>query len=240
MRDKEAKKEYDKARYEANKEAKKEAKKEANKEYRETHKIQNKEYRETHRIQQKEYRETHKEAINAHAKAHYEANKEAINKRSKAYREANCKCRSCGIFITTSKTDYLCSYCNPGSSKRQRTKEIKIKEFLESNSINFINNKQFENGCCLKYRPDFVIDCVTYYLIIEVDENAHSSYDKECEIIRMNNISSGIGLPVKFIRYNPDKKGIKSIIKQKELLEVVQANMNKEFMEDLSVVYLFY
>ena len=240
MGDKEARKEYMKSyyatnkevinartreHYEVNKEVINAQKKEYYKANKEAINAHAKEYRETHKEVIKEYRETHKEAINAHAKE---------------YRETNCKCKSCGLFITDSRTNYLCSYCKPGSSTRQRTKEAKIKEFLESNSINFINNKQFENNCCLKYRPDFVIDCVTYYLIIEVDENAHSSYDKDCEIIRMNNISSGIGLPVKFIRYNPDLKGIESTIKQDELLKVVQANMNKEFMEDLSVVYLFY
>ena len=34
-----------------------------------------------------------------------------------------CVCRECKLFFTTSKTNHLCSYCNPNSSKRTKTKE---------------------------------------------------------------------------------------------------------------------
>jgi hypothetical protein len=73
-----------------------------------------------------------------------------------------------------------------------------------------------------------------------VDENAHRSYDQECEIIRMNNISSAIGLPVKFVRYNPDNKNYTKKEKEKLLLETIKNNSKFEYIEDISPIYLFY
>jgi hypothetical protein len=96
------------------------------------------------------------------------------------------------------------------------------------------------NDCCLKYRPDFQIDCGAYYIIIECDENAHSQYDSECETVRMNNITMGLGLPVKWIRYNPDKKGVKTKEKEQVLLQTLQKYYEKGFLPDMSVEYLFY
>ena len=106
--------------------------------------------------------------------------------------------------------------------------------------FNFINNKQFQNDCCLKYRPDFIFDCGSYFVIVECDEDAHRQYDKECEIIRMNNISIGIGLPTKFIRYNPDKKGVPKQIKEDTLIDCVKRELEKDYLDDLQPIYLFY
>ncbi len=119
-------------------------------------------------------------------------------------------------------------------------KELAIKILLENNNIKFIHDKQISNECCLKYRPDFLIDCNSYYIILEVDEDAHTQYDKDCEIIRMNNIITSIGLPTKFLRYNPDKKKISKKVKEELLIKTLKENMNKEFLEDLQPIYLFY
>jgi hypothetical protein len=152
------------------------------------------------------------------------------------------KCKDCNLFQVNKRTNYLCSYCNPVKSNRIKTKENEVKELFELNNIEFIHDKQISNKCCYKYRPDFVIDCLYYYLIVEVDEYAHDSYDKECELIRMNNIQMSIGLPTKFIRYNPDKKGIRKNIKQKELLNMVKEWMKKKLgeLKTEEPVYLFY
>lgn len=113
-------------------------------------------------------------------------------------------CISCSLFGGVSKqNNYLCSYCNTDKPSRKKTKEERVKQLLLDNNLEFIHDKMITNVCCLKYRPDFLFDCVNYYLILECDENGHSQYEQSCEIIRMNNIC--IGLPTKFIRYNPDK-----------------------------------
>lgn len=54
-----------------------------------------------------------------------------------------------------------------------------------------------------------------------------------------NNIAFGLSLPTKFIRYNPDKKGVKIDQKEKILLKILKENLG-EYLEDLETIYLFY
>ena len=154
---------------------------------------------------------------------------------------SNYFCKSCRLFSGVSKiNDYLCSYCNPNKTIKRKTKENNIRDLLLKNNITFIQNKSFTNDCCLKYRPDFLIDCGSYFIVAECDEDAHKQYDKDCELIRMNNISIGLGLPVKWIRYNPDNNNYKKKYKEKVLIETLQNVLNKEFIDNMEVEYLFY
>ena len=153
----------------------------------------------------------------------------------------NKNCMSCGFFQVVKSSNYLCGYCRPQTVVRAKKERI-VKDVLEAKipEYKFIHNKQINNDCCLKYRPDFLFGRGSYYLIAECDENGHETYDKDCEIIRMNNISSGLGLPTKFIRYNPDLKGVKTKIKHKKLIETLKYWLNLEFLDDPSALYLFY
>lgn len=153
---------------------------------------------------------------------------------------SNYFCHSCKLFGVKKQNNYLCSYCNPEKTVNRKTRENRVRDLLTKNEIKFIQDKTIQNTCCLKYRPDFVIDCNTYFIILECDEYAHKQYDTDCEVIRMNNISSIIGLPCKWIRYNPDKKGTRINKKEEELMKVLKENLNKEFIENLEVEYLFY
>ena len=154
----------------------------------------------------------------------------------------NPRCVSCDLFRVIKKGE-LCPYCNPESTIRQKTKEMQIKKLLEKYNIKFIHNKGVSNDCCFRYRPDFVIECTTndniHYIVLEVDEFAHKDYDPECEVTRMNNISVSLNLPTKFLRYNPDLKGIYKKIKEKTLITRLKELMNN-FDNDLTVEYLFY
>lgn len=47
-------------------------------------------------------------------------------------------------------------------------------------------------------------DCDTHMLVVENDEWQHKDRLEWCECSRMVNISQSAGLPVVFIRYNPD------------------------------------
>jgi hypothetical protein len=147
-------------------------------------------------------------------------------------------CTSCGLYRVVKKNDYLCYYCQP--TPRMMKKETKVKTLLEENNLEFVHNKQFKNDCCLKYRCDFLFDCNTYFVALECDEDQHSSYDKDCELIRMNNISIGLGMPTLFIRYNPDLPGFKVKQKHKKLLETLEKYLNMEVLEDPTPIYLFY
>lgn len=90
-----------------------------------------------------------------------------------------------------------------------------MKEFLDKNGYVYDYNKKCNlDSTCQTYYPDFLIDCVTFFIILECDENAHFSYPEDCERIRENNICFALGLPCIFLRYNPDKKGIKMKTKQ--------------------------
>lgn len=178
--------------------------------------------------QRKKYREANKEKIKESKKKFYEENKDKVLKGQKEYYEENKekhlksqqerrKCHSCKLFQTEKINNYLCSYCNPDKkNKRLKTKELKVKTFLEEQGYKFTYNKKCNlDKSCQTYFPDFLIDNGNFFIIIECDEYAHESYDKECEKIRENNICFALGLSCIFLRFNPDKKKIKMKVKEK-------------------------
>ena len=112
-------------------------------------------------------------------------------------------CISCNLMNVNNKNN-LCGYCDPNSKKKIATKEMKVVKFIQDNSIEFIHNKSV-GYTCGNYRPDILIDCNTHFIVVEIDENQHESYNQNCEMARMNNIYVALGLPTIFLRYNPDK-----------------------------------
>ena len=72
-------------------------------------------------------------------------------------------------------------------------------------------------------RPDFVWDCKTHYVILEVDEFQHNDRPCECEQTCMVNVTQSLGRPCLWVRYNPDDfKGQKASLKElrrREMLE---------------------
>jgi hypothetical protein len=70
--------------------------------------------------------------------------------------------------------------------------------------LNVVNDRRIGGGCSKK-KPDFFIELLTHVIIVEVDENAHMSYDPICENKRMMELSEDIGhRPMVLIRFNPD------------------------------------
>ena len=69
----------------------------------------------------------------------------------------------------------------------------------------FVHNKTLEGKQCGMERPDFLFDCGMHLVMVEVDENQHFHILRECERTRMLNLAGVRGMPVTFIRYNPDK-----------------------------------
>ncbi len=76
--------------------------------------------------------------------------------------------------------------------------------FLDVNKVDYISHDQRIDSGCSNEMPDFLFEMETHAVILEVDEDQHS---RECSPeIRMKNIGQQLGgLPVWFIRYNPDK-----------------------------------
>jgi hypothetical protein len=114
-----------------------------------------------------------------------------------------------------------------------------LKKFLDTHYTIIFNKKVNQDSTCKTYYPDFVIDLQTFFLVIECDEYAHSSYPKDCEKIRENNIVFSLGLPCVFLRFNPDKKKIPIKTKYKILKSYIDYYSTKKFSDSV-VEYLFY
>jgi hypothetical protein len=68
----------------------------------------------------------------------------------------------------------------------------------------WVADKTFQDGCSLR-RPDLLLDMGSHVIIVEVDENKHSTYDCSCENKRLMLISKDLHhRPIVFIRFNPD------------------------------------
>jgi hypothetical protein len=158
-------------------------------------------------------------------------------------------CVSCGLDnVLNSNTK--CYFCEPNTFLRiQKQKETRIRDFLIANNIPFTQD-QIPNGTeCGKERPDFVIYFKTHVIIIEVDENQHKGYACECEQIRMINLTQAFcGLPVFWIRYNPDvfklpnekKSKISQSNREEHLLDWINFASTHISTHLGKVVYLFF
>ena len=137
----------------------------------------------------------------------------------------NKKCINCSFYDIHTYNRYiyykrLCALCfrklypEHGASINYRTKEFMVVDFIKDSFpyLEFKFNKTIIGGCS-KNRPDIYLELQTHCLIIEIDENQHNNYDTNCEAQRINDIYSDIGLPMVFIRFNPDdyKIGDKNI-----------------------------
>ena len=159
-------------------------------------------------------------------------------------------CSSCGLDDIL--TDGKCSSCNPSILRiRQHAKENRIADVLMANKLNqFVHDKMLESPMCGRERPDFQFDCGSHFVYVEVDEHQHHSYACECEQMRMINLVEARGMPVRFIRYNPDyyepikgQQQIKQEQREKKLVEYVKYAIQHSPQEEgviANVLYLFY
>lgn len=178
------------------------------------------------------------------------------HKEPNEYNLVDRECKSCKLTMILNKDD-LCGFCDPTMIKNTKLmKQKEIKSLLDAKKYKYtIYDKIIDSKCGLE-RPDFLFDCITYCLILEVDENQHTKYNNQqtgtnydCETVRMFNIFQTIGMKTIFIRYNPDDykvNGIKqNITKNKRhgiLLKCLNTMMkqNPEKLDHLSVVYIYY
>ena len=131
---------------------------------------------------------------------------DVINKR--------CKNDWCETFIRNPKYEGYCAYCfinDPKNDdkpiiKNYKTKETAVRDYILEKYPDFtwICDKIIQGGC-YKRRPDLMLDLGYQVIIIEVDENQHTSYDCICENKRLMEISQDINhRNLIFIRFNPD------------------------------------
>jgi hypothetical protein len=146
-----------------------------------------------------------------------------------------CKCKvcpSCQLFNTGGG---LCDYCKPAATNKKflKTKEMKVVKYLSDNiqDYSFIHNKSVGSECTDGHLfPDIRYDCITYQLIVEVDEHKHRGADYNCDERRMYDIIAKLGQPCIFIRYNPDSK-------KSNLTELVK-NINSYLEPELDEIKL--
>ena len=161
-------------------------------------------------------------------------------------------CKDCGLSYYKLYDD-LCVSCHPEKQKIQHKKEQTVADFLTKTFPQqpFVRDKYSTDikTCTGKYiRPDFVLAMDDKIIIVECDENQHESYPEECESTRMINLSMVYGgLPVIFIRYNPDTFRLNEDVQkvpQKKRLErlggVLKEHIERQPETFLHVDYLFY
>lgn len=116
------------------------------------------------------------------------------------------KCIQCGIPMLLDNTNH-CECCNPAAfSKAKLLKQDALMRYLDSrNLVGNSTDSTVDSGICGRERPDRVYDISDKLIILECDENQHKYMDCACEQTRMINITQSYGgIPIYFIRWNPD------------------------------------
>jgi len=113
-------------------------------------------------------------------------------------------CSSCGLLDIL--RERLSADCDPVARLTfEHAKENRVRDVLTSRGFEYLtHDKLVDRGECVRYRPDFVFDAGTQFVVLEVDENQLMSYNYDCEQQRMVNLSHAMGMPTVFVRYNPD------------------------------------
>ncbi len=123
-----------------------------------------------------------------------------------------CKSEWCEK-IGNKKYEGYCLFCyvhlfpDKPITKNYKTKEKEVVNRILEIYPNFtwVSDKKIQDGCSRK-RPDLLVDFGSHIIIVEVDENAHSTYDCSCENKRLMELSQDVGhRPIVFIRFNPDE-----------------------------------
>ena len=157
------------------------------------------------------------------------------------------RCVSCQL-SNLLNSNSLCEFCDPESFKNGRLKKQNaLMAYMDAHGFNGITDRIVEGGECGKERPDRVLDMGDKIVVIECDEDQHKGNPCHCEQTRMVNIGQSFGgLPVYFIRFNPDgyMGGDAPLLERYKMLECLLRSMQEgraELPKALtSVTYLFF
>ena len=181
---------------------------------------------------------------------------------------AERKCSRCGNIDILNKEGIcvtICSFVEKDKIMKKRVKKHEefIGKLLEqeidiASTVIEMWHDSVIDRTCTSSRPDFAYHCGSHIVIVEVDEEQHKSY-KNCghtkeeqlkaENRRMYQIGSIFqGMPIVFLRYNPDnykdKEGKKGNIPNKKrhdiLIRWVKKTIRMKWSEGIHVKYLFY
>ena len=125
-----------------------------------------------------------------------------------------CKNDWCDTIVTKKYEGYCmpCFVNNPENADKPAMRNYKTKELEVVNHIKkhfgdylWVFDRRIHGGV-FNRRPDIFLDLGKHIIIIEVDENKHSSYNCACEKNRINEIIFNVDYkPITLIRFNPDK-----------------------------------
>lgn len=116
------------------------------------------------------------------------------------------ECVSCQLVMVLDKNN-KCEYCDPVRFETNRlAKQNYVMEYLNKRGLKGDSTDiVIDRGQCGRERPDRTFDFDDKIVILECDEYQHRDRQCLCEQTRMVNISQSYGgMPVYFIRWNPD------------------------------------
>lgn len=166
-------------------------------------------------------------------------------------------CKNC-FLVTVSGGRQLCASCLPIPFRSSRNEETKLAAKLskwakEGKIIQYTAwNKQnplADPLQCGKYRVDFTFEMKAGVVLLECDEKQHSEYVKRCELVRQAEVALGFGgLPVHWVRYNPDAFKIsgttrvtKRVERESTLLRHLQMALTRpDYEHFITVTYICY
>lgn len=159
------------------------------------------------------------------------------------------ECVSCHLVMVLDR-DEKCEYCVPERFESNRlAKQNALMEYLNRRGLKGDSTDiVIERGACGRERPDRTFDFDDKIVILECDEHQHKNYQPECERVRMINISQSYGgIPVYFIRWNPDHYAPgtpESIVKRHkrvaDMLIEIRDSLTELPEAFLCVTYLYY
>jgi hypothetical protein len=161
-------------------------------------------------------------------------------------------CISCNLPYILDKEN-KCENCNPASwITAHLAKQNALMDYLDVRGLKGSGtDKIIDGGICGKERPDRIYDLGNKILILECDEHQHRERVCLCEQTRMVNIGQSFGgLPVYFIRWNPDDYEPGSRKKQEDIKKrytlvgnlIDDINANKITLPNafVSALYMYY
>jgi hypothetical protein len=152
----------------------------------------------------------------------------------------------------------LCASCLPIPNRSSRNEETKLAAKLDKwaneGKIPLYSSWNKQNPLadpsqCGKYRVDFTFEMPSGIVLLECDERQHSDYVRRCELVRQAEVALGFGgLPVHWVRYNPDAfkiNGTTRVTKRDERESTLLRNLQlaltmPDFEHFIAVTYVCY
>ena len=146
-------------------------------------------------------------------------------------------CKSRGVkFDTMICIDCKLEHGTSNRGARERWVENGLRDHEDVRLGNFsAHDKALPcGGTSKKYRPDFLwIVSSSYAVVLEVDEDEHKTYDKECEAARIDNLYEGLARDegieyMHVVRFNPDQTRVSLTSVLERLCEVLDSQFEPE------------